>query len=75
MPAFDGTLKPEEIKAVSIFVFSHARRWSLRLSTSGMRQSVIPAHGFQSLLARLGANGPIGPPPAALPSPAGLTRL
>ena len=26
MPAFDGTLKPEEIKAVSIFVFSHARR-------------------------------------------------
>jgi cytochrome c oxidase cbb3-type subunit III len=26
MPAFDGALKPEEIKAVSIFVFSHARR-------------------------------------------------
>jgi cytochrome c oxidase cbb3-type subunit 3 len=26
MPAFDGTLKPEEIKAVSIFVFSYARR-------------------------------------------------
>jgi cytochrome c oxidase cbb3-type subunit 3 len=26
MPAFDGTLKPEEIKAVSIFVFSHARK-------------------------------------------------
>jgi len=26
MPAFDGTLKSEEIKAVSIFVFSHARR-------------------------------------------------
>src|SRR5262245_39484397 len=26
MPAFDGTLKPEEIKAVSIFAFSHARR-------------------------------------------------
>ena len=26
MPAFDGTLKAEEIKAVSIFVFSHARR-------------------------------------------------
>src|SRR5262249_13649766 len=26
MPAFDSTLKPEEIKAVSIFVFSHARR-------------------------------------------------
>jgi cytochrome c oxidase cbb3-type subunit III len=26
MPAFEGTLKPEEIKAVSIFVFSHARR-------------------------------------------------
>src|SRR5215468_10601443 len=26
MPAFDGTLKPEEIRAVSIFVFSHARR-------------------------------------------------
>jgi cytochrome c oxidase cbb3-type subunit III len=26
MPAFDGTLKPEEIKAVSVFVFSHARR-------------------------------------------------
>jgi cytochrome c oxidase cbb3-type subunit 3 len=26
MPAFDGILKPEEIKAVSIFVFSHARR-------------------------------------------------
>jgi len=26
MPAFDGVLKPEEIKAVSIFVFSHARR-------------------------------------------------
>jgi cytochrome c oxidase cbb3-type subunit III len=26
MPAFDGTLKPEEIKAVSIYVFSHARR-------------------------------------------------
>ncbi len=26
MPAFEGVLKPEEIKAVSIFVFSHARR-------------------------------------------------
>ncbi len=26
MPAFDGTLKPEEIKAVSIYVFSQARR-------------------------------------------------
>jgi len=26
MPAFDDTLKPEEIKAVSIFVFSHARK-------------------------------------------------
>jgi mono/diheme cytochrome c family protein len=26
MPAFDGTLKPDEIKAVSVFVFSHARR-------------------------------------------------
>jgi cytochrome c oxidase cbb3-type subunit III len=26
MPAFDGTLKPEEIKAVSVFVFSRARR-------------------------------------------------
>ena len=26
MPAFDGTLKPEEIKAVSIFAFSHAKR-------------------------------------------------
>jgi cbb3-type cytochrome c oxidase subunit III len=26
MPAFEGTLKPEEIKAVSVFVFSHARR-------------------------------------------------
>jgi cytochrome c oxidase cbb3-type subunit 3 len=26
MPAFEDTLKPEEIKAVSIFVFSHARR-------------------------------------------------
>ncbi|HSV23268.1 MAG TPA: c-type cytochrome [Xanthobacteraceae bacterium] len=26
MPAFDGTLKPEEIKAVSVYVFSHARR-------------------------------------------------
>jgi cytochrome c oxidase cbb3-type subunit 3 len=26
MPAFEGTLKPEEIKAVSIFAFSHARR-------------------------------------------------
>ena len=26
MPAFDDALKPEEIKAVSIFVFSHARR-------------------------------------------------
>lgn len=26
MPAFDGTLKPEEIRAVSVFVFSHARR-------------------------------------------------
>jgi cbb3-type cytochrome c oxidase subunit III len=26
MPAFEGTLKPEEIKAVSIFVFSHARK-------------------------------------------------
>jgi cytochrome c oxidase cbb3-type subunit 3 len=24
MPAFDGMLKPEEIKAVSVFVFSHA---------------------------------------------------
>ena len=24
MPAFDGTLEPYEIKAVSIFVFSHA---------------------------------------------------
>jgi cytochrome c oxidase cbb3-type subunit 3 len=24
MPAFDGALKPEEIKAVSVFVFSHA---------------------------------------------------
>jgi len=24
MPAFDGVLKPEEIKAVSVFVFSHA---------------------------------------------------
>jgi cytochrome c oxidase cbb3-type subunit III len=26
MPAFDGVLKPEEIKAVSVYVFSHARR-------------------------------------------------
>jgi len=26
MPAFDSTLKSEEIKAVSVFVFSHARR-------------------------------------------------
>jgi cytochrome c oxidase cbb3-type subunit III len=26
MPAFEGTLKPEEIKAVSVFVFSHATR-------------------------------------------------
>ena len=26
MPAFEGTLKPEEIKAVSVYVFSHARR-------------------------------------------------
>jgi cbb3-type cytochrome c oxidase subunit III len=26
MQAFEGTLKPEEIKAVSIYVFSHARR-------------------------------------------------
>jgi cytochrome c oxidase cbb3-type subunit 3 len=26
MPAFQDTLKPEEIKAVSVFVFSHARR-------------------------------------------------
>src|SRR5262249_32899092 len=26
MPAFEDTLKPEEIRAVSIFVFSHARR-------------------------------------------------
>jgi cbb3-type cytochrome c oxidase subunit III len=26
MPAFDGTLKPDEIKAVSVFVFSHAGR-------------------------------------------------
>jgi cytochrome c oxidase cbb3-type subunit III len=26
MPAFEDTLKPEEIKAVSIFVFSHARK-------------------------------------------------
>ena len=26
MPAFDGILKPEEIKAVSVFVFSHALR-------------------------------------------------
>jgi cytochrome c oxidase cbb3-type subunit 3 len=26
MPAFEETLKPEEIKAVSIYVFSHARR-------------------------------------------------
>ena len=26
MPAFDGALKPEEIKAVSVFVFSHAKR-------------------------------------------------
>ena len=26
MPAFEGALKPEEIKAVSVFVFSHARR-------------------------------------------------
>lgn len=26
MPAFEDTLKPEEIKAVSVFVFSHARR-------------------------------------------------
>jgi mono/diheme cytochrome c family protein len=26
MPAFDGTLKPEEIQAVSIFAFSHAKR-------------------------------------------------
>jgi len=24
MPAFDDTLKPEEIKAVSVFVFTHA---------------------------------------------------
>src|SRR5262249_3157637 len=24
MPAFEGVLKPEEIKAVSVFVFSHA---------------------------------------------------
>jgi cytochrome c oxidase cbb3-type subunit III len=26
MPAFEDTLKPEEIKAVSVFVFNHARR-------------------------------------------------
>jgi len=26
MPAFEGTLKAEEIKAVSVYVFSHARR-------------------------------------------------
>jgi len=26
MPAFEGALKPEEIRAVSVFVFSHARR-------------------------------------------------
>jgi cytochrome c oxidase cbb3-type subunit 3 len=26
MPAFEGTLKPEEIKAVSVFVFAHARK-------------------------------------------------
>lgn len=26
MPAFDGTLKPEEIRAVSVYVFSRARR-------------------------------------------------
>jgi cbb3-type cytochrome c oxidase subunit III len=26
MPAFEDTLKPEEIKAVSVFVFSHARK-------------------------------------------------
>ena len=25
MPAFEGRLKPEEIKAVSVYVFSHAR--------------------------------------------------
>jgi hypothetical protein len=24
MPAFEGVLKPEEVKAVSVFVFSHA---------------------------------------------------
>jgi len=26
MPAFEGSLKPEEIKAVSVYVFSRARR-------------------------------------------------
>ncbi|HWN50087.1 MAG TPA: c-type cytochrome [Xanthobacteraceae bacterium] len=26
MPAFEGTLKPEEVKAVSVYVFSRARR-------------------------------------------------
>jgi len=26
MPAFEGTLKPEEIKAVSVYVFSRAEK-------------------------------------------------
>jgi len=26
MPAFEGELKPEDIKAVSVYVFSHARK-------------------------------------------------
>ena len=34
MPAFDGKLKPEEIKAVSVYVFSRAEVGPVRSDTT-----------------------------------------
>ena len=39
MPAFEGVLKPEEIKAVSVFVFSHAAPPSSSTNRSSVRDS------------------------------------
>src|SRR5262249_39954140 len=42
MPAFDGKLKPEEIKAVSVYVFSRAEITPVRPGTAGVTRTSTP---------------------------------
>jgi cytochrome c oxidase cbb3-type subunit III len=51
MPAFDGVLKPEEIKAVSVFVFSRAATPAPLRSVQG-RRAQTPAQGPQARSSR-----------------------